>query len=415
MTKVNRLLLVLGKTSAATDKKRLLASLKEDEVAREVVVAALDPFVTYGVLPSEIPEPDVAADETFAEEWPKVKSLLDELARRDLTGNMARDAVERCLKQPYGAVLARVLSKDLRAGIRAKTVNTVIKGLIPVFDVALASEGPIFLDGVFCPGDAELHYPLRAEPKLDGVRTLTTVDAHGVVEMRSRNGLPYENFPHAVEAIRSLGLRSRVFDGEMAGRTFDSVMQVAHRKQGGDDSDLLYYIFDTMPLETFQTQTTKMHQTRRSEELVALLARAPERLVSIEHRWVENQQQMEEYFWQVRKRGFEGLILKNPNMVYEFKRGKAWYKVKEWYSAEGPIVNVLEGTKKNKGKMGALAAEFDGLVTEVGSGFSDEQRVELWAHREELIGRVIEVKYQEKTKDGCLRFPVFLRWREDKE
>jgi hypothetical protein len=31
-----------------------------------------------------------------------------------------------------------------------------------------------------------------------------------------------------------------------------------------------------------------------------------------------------------------------------------------------------------------------------------------------MLGSTIEVKCQEKTKDGSLRFPIFLRLREDK-
>ena len=57
----------------------------------------------------------------------------------------------------------------------------------------------------------------------------------------------------------------------------------------------------------------------------------------------------------------------------------------------------------------------NGGEVHVGSGFTDIEREELWNRQSELTGRMIEVKYQEKTQDGSLRFPVFMRFRPDKE
>ena len=61
-----------------------------------------------------------------------------------------------------------------------------------------------------------------------------------------------------------------------------------------------------------------------------------------------------------------------------------------------------------------------GNPVNVGSGFSDEQRVKFWKHRDELIGVLCEVKYKEissdkKTKAHSLRFPTFETLRTDKK
>ena len=49
----------------------------------------------------------------------------------------------------------------------------------------------------------------------------------------------------------------------------------------------------------------------------------------------------------------------------------------------------------------------------VGSGFSEKQREDLWKIREELLGKIVEISAQELTKNS-LRFPVFVKFREDK-
>jgi DNA ligase-1 len=416
MTVINKLLIDLAVTSKATEKKTLLKESKDDSLVQEVLMGALNPYITYGVLPSDVPDPKEEYDILFEQAWLEVKALLEQLANRDLTGNAAREAVETHLKGVCGPALARILSKDLRCGIQAKTVNSVIKNFIPTFEVGLASEGPIVFEGEL-QTDVVLNYPMWAEPKYDGVRTITLINDKGEVEQFSRNGKPYENFPRIRKAVQALAQTNVMLDGEVAGEHFDDVMNVAHRKSGQDDEGLIYYVFDIMPLEFFTTKRTKLSQCDRRVVLADALSVA-EVLPCIRlapGRVVNNDEEMLAYFWEMRKAGFEGLVVKDAKSPYQFKRGTAWYKVKEWYSAEGPIVAVLEGTKKNKGKMGALAVEFDGVVTEVGSGFTDEMREDLWARQEELIGRVVEVKYQEKTKDGCLRFPIMLRFRPDKD
>jgi ATP-dependent DNA ligase len=45
---------------------------------------------------------------------------------------------------------------------------------------------------------------------------------------------------------------------------------------------------------------------------------------------------------------------------------------------------------------------------------SDEERNNFWNNKKKFVGRIIEFKAQEKTKDFRYRHPVFVRMREDK-
>jgi DNA ligase-1 len=83
------------------------------------------------------------------------------------------------------------------------------------------------------------------------------------------------------------------------------------------------------------------------------------------------------------------------------------------------VVAVEEGTGKNIGRLGALVCEGvdDGrtISVNVGSGFSDDQRIAYWASREEILQKVVEVRADAITQnqDGSysLRFPRFLTFR----
>ena len=70
-----------------------------------------------------------------------------------------------------------------------------------------------------------------------------------------------------------------------------------------------------------------------------------------------------------------------------------------------------------KGTAGAIAVKFRDNIVNVGSGFDDKSRDFIWQNREELIGRIAEVKYKEISKDKktgleSLQFPVFVQIRE---
>jgi len=56
----------------------------------------------------------------------------------------------------------------------------------------------------------------------------------------------------------------------------------------------------------------------------------------------------------------------------------------------------------------------NGKKVNVGGGYEDHERDTFWKKRKQLVGKIIEIKYQDVTKGGSLQFPVFVRFRPDK-
>ena len=89
-------------------------------------------------------------------------------------------------------------------------------------------------------------------------------------------------------------------------------------------------------------------------------------------------------------------------------------KLKAFYDADLNIEGFVEGTGKHEGKLGSVLVTYEGVQVQVGSGFNDALREQIWSDQESFLGRVIEVRYQEVTENGALRFPTFKCFRNDR-
>ena len=114
--------------------------------------------------------------------------------------------------------------------------------------------------------------------------------------------------------------------------------------------------------------------------------------------------------------GAEGLMC-NTNKTYEFKRSKGCLKLKVMQTMDLKIIDFQEGTGKYVGKLGALVVDFKGNSVGIGTGFNDIDRQYIWDNRDKLLGRVVELRYFEITKDKngieSLRFPSYVCIREE--
>ena len=100
--------------------------------------------------------------------------------------------------------------------------------------------------------------------------------------------------------------------------------------------------------------------------------------------------------------------------------------MKRFYDADCRVVGFYNGRKKTRlentlGGLIVVGFTEDGTRVEcnVGSGFSDELRNEIWNNQKNWLGRTVVIKYQEVSKSkskevASLRFPTFERDRDDK-
>ncbi|CAJ1009448.1 putative ATP dependent DNA ligase domain/DNA ligase OB-like domain containing protein [Leishmania naiffi] len=117
--------------------------------------------------------------------------------------------------------------------------------------------------------------------------------------------------------------------------------------------------------------------------------------------------------------GFEGVMIRLPKFPYEHgKRSFGLLKYKQMHDAEFKIVGFVPGEGKFKGALGAFICETkDGKLFNTPPKVPYKRRIELWAHRKELLSKYLTVQYQELSSQNVPRFPIAkaVRGSEDRQ
>ena len=391
---------------------------------------AYNPYYVFGV--KKVPE--TVGLEGKPNPWPKFWAMLEGLRFRTLTGHNARTAIEFMSEQfdsvEWNNLCRRVIIKDLRCGISEKTLNKVLGNTewkIPVFTCQLATDSEKHV--------AKMKGIKRLEQKLDGVRVLAVM-TKTTVNLYSRNGKPFDNFPQIVDALEDIKNKFAklfqacphgfVLDGEIIGESFQALMKQAQRKTDVQTAGMTYSVFDVVPLVDFERGFWNAQQHKRlvileeyrevfeSTGCVHLMDG-----IEVDLATAEGHDILKRYSTDAVAAGFEGIMIKSLDAPYECRRSTFWMKLKPTITVDLNIVGFEEGTGRNAGRLGAIICEGDDngrrINVNVGSGLSDANRDEYWSARDQLLGDVIEIEADAVTQnqDGTysLRFPRFVRFR----
>lgn len=113
------------------------------------------------------------------------------------------------------------------------------------------------------------------------------------------------------------------------------------------------------------------------------------------------------------KRGREGIVVKNPQSSYGQRN--SWLKLKKFDTVDCFVTGFQQTTEMRStgiARSWSVAVYDDsGRVVDLGNVGSTVERVD---PRQVKKGSVVEVRFQEVTKDGKLRAPFILRIRHDK-
>ena len=454
MKKVAKVLDIVRKTSSTNAKQAILQHENEQEYGetlRNVLYYTYNPFMMFGLTdktlqvtsPIQPITPQMMIYVKIKEE--DVFLLLENLANNNINDNLRAEAKRllMCIEDIETRQMVRgILVKDLKLGVNVTTLNKVFgKNFIPKFDVQLAEsytkQKPSSLK----------NKEVCITEKLDGFRIV-----YNPVQEKffTRKGQEYEGLEHLIPELNDLCVaisennlvhgEDVVIDGELVHEPVEglnsqelyALTSSAARKKGKhrDKLKLQFHVFDFVPLNEFMSGlTTLRYKARRNIMDVAFVALNDlkhVKPVTVFYMGKFDEDILMTHLKQVEVLGGEGLMINLMEGTYECKRTKKLLKVKTFKDADVLVTNVVEGTGKNLGKLGAVEVKFlhngKEMYCECGSGFTDEERLKYWEHPELIMDKVVELKYFEVTQNDkdktkySLRFPTWQhRIRTDKD
>lgn len=440
---------ILGQVAATASKKEKENILRENdsEVLRNICLYSYDPFRTYRVQQLEFPDkynqvqPDISV-ELFL--------LLDLLSKHKTTPTEARGMIKRLMIKctENGAMwVGRIINRDLKIGCGINTINKAFPGLIKEFKVALANPMVEFSKGIEHWDDVK--YTAGADEKADGMRIVAICNGE-TVTFFSREGHEITTLDHLIPQILYLRPGTKfVLDGESIGIKYNPNCKTAKKnyekgknwkfaqglsmtKSGKGtypESEMKeclgLMVFDIIDYDYFLSQgelgPCKPFRHRRTE-LSGLFERLDKILPNVQlipNIIVRNKAEAIAYFKKIVSAGGEGIVIKDLDALYEFKRSNAMIKLKEFYPADLRIIDCIEGKlgTKNEGSLGAILVGDDDMISgKLMGGWDDEEGLDIWLRhkRGEMVGKIVECIYKEITADNSLRHAVFVTERPDK-
>lgn len=307
-------------------------------------------------------------------------------------------------------ILIDFLNKKPRLGIGDTVLEKLAPDLVPRFNGCMLAEK---WDG------KNLKFPVLVDPKIDGMRCLVVVkDGTASAYTRQGNALPQVQFicDQILEAKPANLPTNMVFDGELFAGDWGKTLKLTKTHDDIDRSELLYNVFDYLPLEDWESGKWMGNQELRTgtlKEVFDVLMTETANIVPVVGKIINSLEELREYYDECLQNGYEGVMIKDLNGTYECKRSKSWMKFKPEETIDYPIHALFEGKGRLTGTLGGLTLRKpNGDLLGVGSGFTDATRADLWGRGEELIGKMCEVKYQ-PGREGAAEFAVFSKIRDD--
>lgn len=276
----------------------------------------------------------------------------------------------------------------------------------------------------------KLVYPIYMSPKLDGIRVIVKDG-----QVLSRSGKLIPNL-----FIQSLFKDYHGIDGELivGSPVHPNVFQITTSGVMSIEGtpNIKLYAFDSWNAEggideryTRLLYITKGSFTANIEIVPQTIINSKEELLKFEEDCLQT--------------GYEGAIIRYPNAKYKNGRSTikegALLKLKRFKDSEAIILgmepllrnhneatkNALGHTERSSHKDNMVADDLlgslrvqdctTGVEFSIGSGFTEEQRRDIWSRQAELIGSFVKYKYFEVGVKDKPRFPVFLGIRDKRD
>lgn len=406
----------LEKTSAINEKIAILKKNSDNELFKRILIYTYDKDMKFGLSKKSIKLYDGIS------KWDNLFEMLDELANSNINNELRKQVgmYLNSLDDDIRDLVTKVLLKDLKVGIKIKSINKAIPNLL--FDFAVMKADSY--------SNKELAFNRIAKKsgymmmiKENGIRGEVFKSDNKVIFKTRQNKL-IEGLVELEDAFKDMP-NNMFFEGELLPfgdfntseeefKAIDKIISTDGEKHGA-----YIKLFDFMPLENFNEKIYKVKAIDRKRMLKEFVRKANNKFIQFADIIYEGtdtdliKTKVEEVSENSRKEGLMVLLNESP---YECKRVPYLLKVKLWKFSDLLVTNVLE-SKENPNTMGSLEVDYKGNRVGV-NGLTNEFKKYYWENPNEIIGKIVEIKYKSITYDKngvpSLQFPSLSRIRLDK-
>lgn len=405
MEKIVKIIRELQNESSTNGKISILKHNKDNELLQKVLYYTYNPYMKYKITEKTLSKmnDNVVIKGIY---MGGIFDLMDELNKSNINDYL-RGQVKIFLKgqdEEMKDLYKMMLLKDLRCNISAKTINKVWKGLIPQFNVMLASK---YWDSI----DKVSGKEFIVTTKLDGSR-LVCWNENGIFKAFTRQGQEVLGLTEIEEDFKNIP-NGIVLDGEILLRNDNNLdskdlyrATMKEVRRDGEKHNLVFNVFDLLTLKEFQEGKSKEECLHRKSQLHGLMKKNNfKNILEVEPLYIgKDLNKITELLNEAINKGEEGVMVNLSDAAYECKRTKTILKVKKFNEADVKVIDMTEGTGKNKGKLGMITVQFEHKgklwTTGIGSGFSDEERELYWKQPELLLNKIVTVGYFEISSNS---------------
>jgi DNA ligase-1 len=252
----------------------------------------------------------------------------------------------------------------------------------------------------------KIEFPVYDNPKLDGARCVCNKDG-----LWTRNGKKIVSCPHIFNELKPYLDKdpNLIFDGELYNHDlcndFNKLMSLIKKlkptKEDLEESEKLiqYWIYDLPSNKKFSERFVGAYKNFKGLKYCRFVYAT----------LIHNQKELDTAFEKHLQNGFEGQIIRLDE-PYQNKRTKFLLKHKEFQDAEFEIVDILEGVGNKSGMAGAVRIKLPNGETQRSNikanwEFCDK----LLKEKDQVVGKLGTVRFQNYTPDGFLRFPELIK------
>lgn len=265
-----------------------------------------------------------------------------------------------------------------------------------------------------------LKFPAYVQPKFDGIRCIANVNG-----LWTRRGKPILGAPHVWEALQSFFAEfpDAVLDGELYNHEyrddFDSIASAVRKQKLTPEQVeksrevVQYHVYDA-PVIQFDCGAVERSADFGARFDWLLTVFPPSEDTHPVHvadtHLVASEEEVDEKFAEFLEAGYEGLMFR-ADAPYLNDRDWRLLKRKEFEDAEFEIVEILEGVGNWSGVAKHVKIRLeDGRTQNAGMRGTMDFARRLLSAKDEYAGGTVTIRFQNRTPDGKLRFPVAVQF-----